>query len=80
MFTNLLLKSIRVKNGLTQSDMSKILRINKGSYAMKENGQRIFKTAEIQVMYEYFKLTPEELVEIFFTGKVHTKRTKTKSA
>jgi hypothetical protein len=60
--------------------MSKILRINKNSYAMKENGQRNFNKDEIQLMYEYFKLTPEELVEIFFTQKVHIKRTKAKPA
>lgn len=77
---NLLLKSLRVKNGLTQADISKILHVNKRSYAMKENGQRKFNISEIKILLAYFKLTPEEVIEIFFTDKVHTKRTNTKSA
>ncbi len=75
---NLKLKSLRVLHGLSSIDTARILRKNKNSYCMKENGYREFTRKEIEDLYYYFKMNPEQLVDIFFTNEVHAKRTNVK--
>lgn len=65
-----LLKSERVKNGLTQKQISKLLEIDATSYSKKENGIVEFKTSEINLIRKIFKLSPEETIKIFFDDKL----------
>lgn len=75
MVDSLKLKSLRVLHNLSSTDMSRILKMNKNSYSMKENSRRKFTAEEIEDMYYYFQMNPEQLVDIFFTRKVHSKGT-----
>lgn len=47
------LKAFRAENGLTQSDMAKILGMSSTSYSAKENGKREFTHNEIKRAKEY---------------------------
>jgi len=78
MGANFKLKGLRVTRDKTQQEIAKVLGISDTSYCMKEKRyhNRDFSREEIQNLYEYFKLTPIELVDIFFTKEVHAKRTK----
>lgn len=76
MVENLKLKSLRALHGISSIEMAKILRKNKGTYCMKENGSREFTRKEIEDIYYYFQMNPEQLVDVFFDRKVHTKRIK----
>lgn len=65
-----LLKSQRVKKGLTQKKISEILDIDSTSYSKKENGIIEFKASEINLIRKIFELSPEETIEIFFDDKL----------
>ncbi|CAM2998644.1 helix-turn-helix transcriptional regulator [Hathewaya histolytica] len=65
-----LLKSQRVKNGLTQKDVANTLDIDVTTYSKKENGLISFKASEIKELKYLLKLTPEIIDEIFFINKV----------
>lgn len=69
MKTNLL-KSERVKKGLTQKMISKNLEIDVTSYSKKENGIIEFKASEIKTIKNILNLTPDKVVEIFFDEKL----------
>ncbi|MDB1923351.1 helix-turn-helix transcriptional regulator [Clostridium tertium] len=69
MKTNLL-KSERVKKGLTQKMISKNLEIDVTSYSKKENGIIEFKASEIKAIKNILNLTPDKVVEIFFDEKL----------
>lgn len=60
-----LLKSQRVKKGLTQKKVSEILDIDSTSYSKKENGIIEFKASEINLIRKIFELSAEETIEIF---------------
>lgn len=65
-----LLKSERVKKGLTQKKVSEILDIDSTSYSKKENGIIEFKASEINLIRKIFELSPEKVIEIFFDDKL----------
>lgn len=65
-----LLKSERVKKGLTQKKVSEILEIDSTSYSKKENGIIEFKASEINLIRKIFELSPEKIIEIFFDDKL----------
>lgn len=65
-----LLKSQRVKKGLTQKKVSEILNIDSTSYSKKENGIIEFKASEINLIRKIFELSPEDIIEIFFDDKL----------
>lgn len=65
-----LLKSQRVKKGLTQKKVSEILNIDSTSYSKKENGIIEFKASEINLIRKIFELSPEDIMEIFFDDKL----------
>ncbi|CUN38971.1 MAG: helix-turn-helix transcriptional regulator [Clostridium saudiense] len=65
-----LLKSQRVKKGLTQKKVSEILDIDSTSYSKKENGIIEFKASEINLIRKIFELSAEETIEIFFDDKL----------
>jgi len=62
---NYLLKSKRVAINKTQTEIAEYIGLKKSSYAMKENGIRGFSTEEIEKLSILFKLSCEEIVQIF---------------
>jgi len=68
---NLELKGARARLGLTQSDMAQLLKMTTPAYCQKENGQRPFTQVEIAKLSDMLKLTPEQLVKIFFADQLN---------
>lgn len=60
------LKSLRVRQGLHQEDIAKLLGIASCSYSLKETGKRDFTIAELKKIKDIFKLTAEEFCKVFF--------------
>lgn len=71
-----LLKSYRVKVGLTQKSIAKILQIDTTTYTKKENGNIEFRASEITKLKNILNLTPIEIDEIFFNHNVELNSTK----
>lgn len=69
MRTNLL-KSVRIREGLTQKKIAEIIEISPTSYSKKESGLVDFSLTEISKIINICNLTVDEMVEIFFDGKV----------
>lgn len=63
---NYQLKSIRVRNKLTQSDMAKAMNVPVSTYCQKENGQRKFTLEEA---WEISNILGEAIDNIFFYNK-----------
>ncbi len=62
---NYQLKSIRIKNRLTQRDIATMLGISVSTYCQKENGQRNFTLEEAWVIAQ---VLGRDIKEIFFTS------------
>ena len=60
-----LLKSYRVRVGITQKILAKLLQIDVTTYSKKENGVIEFKASEILILKKTLNLTPIEIDEIF---------------
>lgn len=60
------LKSIRIKNGISQDEIAQILNISKTTYCHKETGKTEFNLKELKKMKEFFKLNNDEFCEVFF--------------
>ena len=65
-----LLKSYRVRAGITQKVIAKFLKIDVTTYSKKENGVIEFKASEILILKKTLNLTPIEIDEIFFNSDV----------
>lgn len=65
-----LLKSYRVRVGITQKILAKLLQIDVTTYSKKENGVIEFKASEILILKKTLNLTPIEIDEIFFNSNV----------
>lgn len=65
-----LLKSARVKCGMTQSDAALVIEKSVDAYAKKERGEVYFTPAEISALTVAFHLTLEECNDIFFDSKL----------
>ena len=70
-----ILKSERIKVGITQKSMSKHLNIDVSTYSKKENGLIEFKASEIRLLKKVLDLTPQKISEIFFENEVALKTT-----
>ena len=68
---NLELKAERVRCGLTQENMAKILNISTLSYNQKEKGRRPFTQDEITTIISMLTLKLEKTINIFFTTWVN---------
>lgn len=64
-----LLRSIMVRHGETNRDLANILGISEQSVSakMNENGSE-FKQGEISAITAHYKLTPEQVMDIFFAA------------
>lgn len=60
------LKVERVRNNLTQEELSKKLDISYSAYVSKEQGRSDFTREEIKNLKEILNLSDERLIEIFF--------------
>lgn len=69
------LKSLRVKNGLTQRDLAEKLGISETSYNKRENGSISFTIDEIKKIKIHLNLTDADIIRIFFTDEVAQKTT-----
>ena len=69
MRTNLL-KSVRIREGLTQKKIAEIIEISPTSYSKKESGLVDFSLTEISKIINICNLTVDEMIEIFFDVKV----------
>ncbi len=69
MNTNLL-KSVRVKNGKTQTDMASLIEKSIDTYAKKERGEVYFTPAEMVRVSRTLNLTFSEFNDIFFNSEL----------
>ena len=63
------LKLVLSKFGLTQNDLAELLGITYQSVSIKLNGHKDFTQTEIFMMIQHFKLTAEEVIDIFFNSE-----------
>lgn len=75
MKTNLL-KSVRIREGLTQKEIAETLNISVTTYSKKETGTISFSIKEVGKIVNLCKLTVEEMKNIFFEEDVEFKATK----
>ncbi len=69
METNLL-KSARVKKGMTQADVASLIEKNTDTYSKKERGEIFFTPAEIAKITAALNLTFDECNAIFFNSQL----------
>lgn len=62
------LKSLLVKEGITQGEFAKVIGIDKSTLSMKMNGKRDFTKTEIDKIITALSLSYEE---IFFDNKIN---------
>lgn len=60
------IKAVLKRYGQTQNDLSTLLGITYQSVSIKMNGHKDFTQSEIFMIMVTFRLTPEEVVDIFF--------------
>ena len=63
----LILKAERVKKGMNQSDMAKIIGCSVPAYNQKEKGKRKFSQDEISIITKELKLSGDMIKDIFFS-------------
>ena len=63
------LRKILKRAGSTQNDLAELLGITYQSVSIKMNGKKDFTQSEIFRIMVIYKLTPEEVVDIFFSGE-----------
>lgn len=71
------LKALLVEHGMTQDQLAEMLNITLQSMNLKINNKREFWGSEIFKIKQYFKLTPEQVVQIFFALDVENSSTLT---
>lgn len=64
------LKSIRVKNGLTQEALAEKLDMSVTAYSKRENGQIEFNVTEIKKLKDALALNDDDVIRIFFGSEV----------
>lgn len=62
-----ILKSIIKLNEDTQEELAEYLGITNSTLSFKINGKNDFLRAEIQLIKQRYKLTPQEIDQIFFS-------------
>lgn len=62
-------KSIMILNGDTQKTIADALNVSEQTVGDKVNGISEFKQSEIKMLIDRWKLSPEQVDEIFFSGE-----------
>lgn len=60
------LREIMEKFGHTQNDLADLLGITYQSVSIKLNGKKDFTQSEIYNIIQYYELTPDQVINIFF--------------
>jgi transcriptional regulator with XRE-family HTH domain len=60
------LRAILERYGQTQNDLAEVLGISYQTISMKVNGKKDFTQSEIYTIIYMYKLTKDEVIEIFF--------------
>ena len=63
------IKKLLAKYGHTQNDLAELLGITYQSVSIKINGKKDFFQSEIYKIMVCYQLTPEEVVDIFFSAE-----------
>lgn len=63
------LNQVMREYGDTQREVAKLLGITESTMSLKVNGKAEFKASEIAVLSERYALTPEEVSQVFLSGK-----------
>lgn len=58
------IKDLRIKNKITQKQMSDFFNINFSTYSLKENGKRQFTVQELKALAGIFKVKMDDLIEV----------------
>ncbi len=56
------IKELRLKNNLTQAEISKILGISQASYSLYERGKRDLSISVLLKLSRYYKTSPDYIV------------------
>lgn len=62
------LRKVLEDYGHTQNDLAELLGITYQSVSIKINGKKDFNQSEIQKIKDMYKLTAEQVNDIFFSG------------
>ncbi|MBC7766098.1 MAG: helix-turn-helix transcriptional regulator [Hyphomonadaceae bacterium] len=60
------LKASRIRLGMTQKDVAKLIGIGETSYVHRENGKHDFSVMQLRKLKVALKLTNEQIINIFF--------------
>ncbi|MDC4241977.1 helix-turn-helix domain-containing protein [Clostridium tertium] len=60
------LKILRIKKGIKQKDIATLLNITANSYTKKENNKNPFTLREAKILKDFFSMSNEIFIEIFF--------------
>jgi transcriptional regulator with XRE-family HTH domain len=67
------LKAARIKRGITQKALAKMLNCTDANYCMKENGVRRLFVSDANNIANALKLSPREINDIFFANNINSK-------
>ena len=67
------LKAARIKRGITQKNLAKILKCTEANYCMKENGVRRLFITDANNIATALDLSPKEINDIFFAKNINSK-------
>lgn len=66
------LKAARVRRGVTQKELAKVLNITGANYCMKENGIRRLFISDANDIANALNLSPQEINDIFFAKNINS--------
>jgi len=65
-----LLKAKLIEYGITHEQIAEMIGISHASFSYKLNNKRVFTSVEIKKIADVLKLTPDEVMKIFFANDV----------
>lgn len=66
------LKAARIRRGVTQKELAKILNVTGANYCMKENGVRRLFISDANDIANALNLSPQEINDIFFAKNINS--------
>lgn len=70
-----LIIKLRKENNKTQKEIANLLGIDRTTYCKKEKGLIEFRISEINLIKDFFNLSNDDVIKIFFTPKVESNST-----
>ncbi|MBR1445465.1 MAG: helix-turn-helix transcriptional regulator [Alloprevotella sp.] len=65
------IKQMLSAKGATQGEAAKLLGLSQTSFSLKANGKNCFTQSEIRKLAEHYKLSPQEVVDVFLREENH---------